>query len=135
MAKPQRFSGRYWLRLAVFAAVLSSVAAIFLLVHFFRLQLNAFVTPHRNANIGTPAELNRPYEDITLTTNDGLEITGWHIFGTQPKAVILVHGIDANRRALLPEAEVLSEAGYHLVMIDLRGHGQSQGTEAVGIMR
>lgn len=129
-SKAKRFSGQYWRRLFIFAAVVSSVAALLLLVHFIRLQLEAFVTPHRNTNIGTPAELNRPYEEVTLTTADGLQIAGWYIAGTRPEAVILVHGIDANRRAVLPEAAILAEAGYHLLMIDLRGHGLSEGNEA-----
>jgi hypothetical protein len=39
-----RFSGRYWLRLIIFTAVVSLVAAIFLLAYFMWLQLEAFVT-------------------------------------------------------------------------------------------
>jgi dipeptidyl aminopeptidase/acylaminoacyl peptidase len=121
---------RYWLRLAVFTLLASTGAAIFLLVCFVQLQLDAFVTPHRNVNVGTPAGLNRPYEEVRLTTTDGLEIAGWYIAGTQPQAIILVHGIDANRAAVLPEAGILAGAGYHLLLIDLRAHGQSEGDKA-----
>jgi dipeptidyl aminopeptidase/acylaminoacyl peptidase len=64
-----------------------------------------------------------------LTTADGLELAAWYIPGSQPNAIIVVHGINANRAALLPEARVLAGAGYHLLIIDLRGHGHSQGTE------
>jgi dipeptidyl aminopeptidase/acylaminoacyl peptidase len=32
--------------------------------------------------------------------------------------------------AVLPEAKILAEAGYHLLLIDLRGHGQSEGETA-----
>jgi fermentation-respiration switch protein FrsA (DUF1100 family) len=129
-SKAGRFSRQYWLRLAIFTAIVSTLAAVFLLVHFVQLQVNAFVTPHRFTNIGTPAQLNRPYEDITLTTKDGLKISGWYILGRQPNGIILVHGIDANRAVLLPQATILAEAGYHLVLIDLRAHGQSEGDQA-----
>jgi dipeptidyl aminopeptidase/acylaminoacyl peptidase len=125
-----RFSGRYWLRLIIFTAVVSLVAAIFLLAYFMWLQLEAFVTPRRHAGIGTPLELGRPFDPVTLRTKDGLQIAGWYIEGSRPDAIILVHGIDANRRAVLPEAAVLAGAGYHLLMIDLRGHGQSEGDVA-----
>jgi dipeptidyl aminopeptidase/acylaminoacyl peptidase len=121
---------QYWLRLAVFTATVSTLAAIFLLVRFIQLQIEAFVTPHRYPNIGVPTLIDQPYEDIILTTGDGLKISGWYIPGRQPNAIILVHGIDANRTAILPEAAVLAEAGYHLVLIDLRAHGQSEGNEA-----
>ncbi len=130
MTKSDRFLHRYWVRLGIFAVILSTVAAIFLLAHFVRLQLNVFVTPQRQTNVGTPAELERPYEDVTLTAADGLQIAGWHIAGTKPYAVIMVHGIDTNRRAVLPEAGILAEAGYHLLLIDLRAHGQSEGNQA-----
>ncbi len=128
--KTERFSGPYWLRLAAFMAILSTLAAIFLLVYFIRLQVDAFVTPHRNPNIGDPTLINRPYEEISLTTGDDLKISGWYIPGRQPHAIILVHGIDGNRTGVLPEAAILAEAGYHLALIDLRGHGQSEGNEA-----
>ncbi len=126
---PKRFSGRYWLRLGLFSGTVLTLATLFLLTYFIHLQVNAFVTPHRNSNIGTPSEITTHYEDITLTTSDKLFISGWYFPGTQSKAIILVHGIDGNRKNVLPEAAVLLEAGYHVVLIDLRGHGQSEGTE------
>lgn len=125
-----RFSRQYWQRMAILVVVGFVAGAIFLLIRFAQLQLDAFVIPHRNTNIGMPDEVDRPYKDVTLTTRDGLNIAGWYIPGTQPKAVILVHGIDANRRAVLPEASVLADAGYHLLLIDLRGHGESEGNTA-----
>lgn len=128
--KPDRFSRRYWLRLVTFTIVVSSIAALALLVHFIQVQLDAFVTPRRHTNVGPPTMLNHPYEDIILTTTDGLKISGWYIPGTRPYAVIMVHGIDANRQAVLPEAAILAEAGYHLLFIDLRGHGLSEGNQA-----
>jgi dipeptidyl aminopeptidase/acylaminoacyl peptidase len=94
------------------------------------LQLEAFVTPRRYSEIGVPAEFERPYQDVTLVTSDNLKISGWYIPGSRPQAIILVHGIDANRRAVIPEAMVFAQAGYHLFMFDLRAHGQSEGREA-----
>jgi dipeptidyl aminopeptidase/acylaminoacyl peptidase len=116
--------------LLLFTLAASTAAAIFLLVHFIHLQLNAFLTPYRQLEIGTPAELNRPYQDIRLTTADSLNISAWYIPGSRAQAIILVHGIDANRSAVLPEAKILAEAGYHLLMLDLRAHGQSEGSLA-----
>ncbi len=127
LSKSDRYSRKYWLRLIAFVAALFGIAAFFLLVHFIQLQLDAFVTPKRNANVGVPAELGRPYKDIILTTADDLKIAGWYIAGTRPYGVVLIHGIDGNRGDVLPVAGVLAEAGYHLVMIDLRAHGQSEG--------
>lgn len=128
--KPKRFSRRYWLRLIIFTTAVSSVAALSLLVYFIYAQLEAFVTPVRLTNISQPEQLNRPYKDVTVTTSDGLKISGWYFTGTRPDAIILVHGINANRLAVVPEAKILAEAGYHLLLIDLRGHGLSEGNQA-----
>lgn len=121
---------KYWLRLIAFAVVLFLCATIFVLLYLGQLQLDVFITPKRNPNVGTLDVLNRPYRDVELTTSDGLKISGWYVPGSIPQAIVLVHGIDANRQAVVPEAKILSEAGYHLLLIDLRAHGLSEGTQA-----
>lgn len=126
---PRPHSGQYWRRLGIFTVITLTVAVLFLLVYFINLQVNAFVTPKRVPVIGSPAEVGLVYQDVTLTTSDGLKLAGWYIPGRQPNAIILVHGIDANRAAVLPHAAILAGAGYHLLLFDLRGHGQSEGSE------
>jgi dipeptidyl aminopeptidase/acylaminoacyl peptidase len=126
----KRFSRLYWLRLAGYTVTMVTLAAVGLLAYFIKIQVDAFVTPRRNTALGDPTVLNRPYQDILLTTSDGVKIAGWYIAGSRPQAIILVHGIDANRSAVLPEAAFLAEAGFHLVMIDLRAHGHSGGSQA-----
>ena len=76
---------------------------------------------------GTPADVGLAYEDVMLTTSDELKISGWYLPGTQPRGMIVVHGIWANKQAMLPAATMLSQAGYHVLLIDLRGHGFSEG--------
>ncbi|MEW5960354.1 MAG: alpha/beta fold hydrolase [Chloroflexota bacterium] len=130
--RPAAVTKQYWLRLGIFAAVVSALAAICLLVILIRMQLRVFVTPYRNAQVdaaAATAALQRPVQDISLTTGDGLQLAGWYSPGAQPQAVIVVHGINANRMAVLPEASILAGAGYHLLLLDLRGHGRSQGDQ------
>jgi dipeptidyl aminopeptidase/acylaminoacyl peptidase len=88
------------------------------------LQFRHLLVPYRIQNMGV---LERPHQDVTFTTADGVEISGWYIPGTRPEGVILVHGIHANRGYLIPQAEILAGAGYHVLLIDLRGHGYSGG--------
>lgn len=100
-----------------------------MLIYFINLQVNAFVTPTRRPVIGSPADVGLVYQDVTLTTADGLKLAAWYIPGWQSNAIVLIHGIDANREAMLPHALIFAEAGYPLLLLDLRGHGQSEGTE------
>lgn len=122
-------SRQYWRRLAKFTALCLVVAALALFGSFVYLQVKTFTTPHRQPVSGSPADYSLTFQDVTFTTTDGLKLSGWYIPGRLPDAIILVHGIDANRTVLLPEAALLNEAGYHLLLLDLRGHGQSEGAE------
>jgi dipeptidyl aminopeptidase/acylaminoacyl peptidase len=90
-------------------------------------QLDIFVTPVRQTNLTLPPNIDLNYEEVRFKTSDGLTIAGWYVAGRRPEAIILVHGINANRLAMLPEALILHEAGYQLLLIDLRGHGHSEG--------
>jgi len=78
---------------------------------------------------GTPADIGIAYEEVTLITSDGLKISGWYLPGNKPYGVVVVHGIWANKQAVLPIATILSEAGYQVLVIDLRGHGFSEGDQ------
>jgi pimeloyl-ACP methyl ester carboxylesterase len=41
--------------------------------------------------------------------------------------VVLLHGVRMDKRSLEPMAEALSDAGFRAVLVDLRGHGESDG--------
>jgi dipeptidyl aminopeptidase/acylaminoacyl peptidase len=92
-------------------------------------QLDVFTIARRTPITSSPADIGLPFEEVSLTTRDGLALAGWYIPGSQPNAIILIHGINANRQVMLPTARLLAEAGYPLLLLDLRGHGQSEGFE------
>ena len=94
---------------------------------------NALTLPKRDfAGGATPAELGLAYEDVRFAARHGAaEIAGWYIPGdAEAPVIIMVHGRDASRTAavgggFLREAKLLHDGGYGVLMIDLRGHGQS----------
>lgn len=120
---------RYWLRLMGFTLVVSIIAFCVVLTLLIKRQLEIFITPVRNTNLSLPPNTALNYQEVSFKTSDGLTISGWYVAGSRPQAIILVHGINANRLAVLPEALILREAGYHLLLIDLRGHGHSEGNQ------
>ena len=79
------------------------------------------------------------YEDVGFAAGDKVEIAGWFIPPeNRRRAIVLVHGKDASRTRELdreprddqpgefPNLAVgLSRQGFAVLMIDLRGHGQS----------
>lgn len=123
----KRFFSRRWVRISLF--VLSSLGVALLAVagYMLYLQVVHLTTPGRDPEIGRPAGL--AYREVTLTTADGLHLDAWYAPGTRDAGIVLVHGIHANRTEMLPQAYMLSAAGYPLLLLDLRGHGRSEGEQ------
>jgi pimeloyl-ACP methyl ester carboxylesterase len=92
-----------------------------------QLGLNDYLRPNRTIDEHVPSDLDLPYRDAPLLTSDGLHLAAWFIPGSEPDALILVHGLGANRAAMLRLAADLHARGYSLLLPDLRAHGRSQG--------
>lgn len=87
------------------------------------LVAGALVAPSLRA-IAPPSDL--PVESVTLASAAGTQIRGWFVAG-QPGhgVVLLLHGVRADRTAMLPRARFLHTAGYHVMLLDLQAHGES----------
>ena len=98
----------------------------FLIRPFYVVYL--FVRPPRlRVAFFTPTNLGVTYEDITLTSQDGVALAVWYIPSRNTAAVILLHGHSGNRLGVVHHAEALVQAGYGVLMFDLRAHGSSGG--------
>ncbi len=76
-----------------------------------------------------------PYDTVRLQTSKGLFIDAW--FSRPDSAakgtVILFHGITVTKTQLLDEASEFRYGGYNVMLVDLRGHGNSAGnTTTIG---
>jgi fermentation-respiration switch protein FrsA (DUF1100 family) len=78
--------------------------------------------------VGHPsADLAPTTENVALRSADGVLLQGWYVPSTNRAAVLLGHGWGANRTQLLPEARALVNAGYGVLLLDQRAHGESGG--------
>lgn len=68
-----------------------------------------------------------PFEDVRLTTSDGLTLRGWYKPSRNGAAVIFVHGGNENRNWFVPEAAALAQAGFGVLLYDSRACGESDG--------
>jgi alpha-beta hydrolase superfamily lysophospholipase len=74
-----------------------------------------------------PASL--PVQSVQFPSASGATLHGWFVAGQPGRGVvILMHGVHANRLALLTRAQVLSRSGYAVLLFDFQGHGESAGT-------
>jgi dipeptidyl aminopeptidase/acylaminoacyl peptidase len=92
---------------------------------------NILSTPTRNFDPKAVLAFSKPPQDVHFLASDGVEIAGWFLPSKlNKKAIILVHGMNSSRTAEFgghfPEfAAGLNREGFTILMIDLRGHGQS----------
>ena len=68
---------------------------------------------------------------ISLTSSDGVALNAWFVppQGEENKGVVLLlHGMDGmDASSLLGQASVLNQAGYAVLLPDMRAHGRSGG--------
>ena len=76
----------------------------------------------------TPAALGLAYDPVTLTTADGVELAAWYLAGTNGAGVVVLHGAGSTRSDVLDQAAALVSSGYAALLVDARGHGDSDGT-------
>ncbi len=76
----------------------------------------------------TPADLGLDHENVTLTTVDGVDLAAWYVPSTSSAAVVMMHGAGSTRSDVLDQAAVLHRNGFGTLLIDARGHGDSNGT-------
>ena len=84
--------------------------------------------PARVAVVGSPADVGLPYEDVVMAAAGGVTLRGWYIPSENGAAIIAIHGADGNRNQLVGHAQFLAQAGYGVLLYDLRAHGESDGT-------
>jgi hypothetical protein len=83
----------------------------------------AWVATHRPAAAPEAAGLGRPYEDVTIRTEDGLDLAGWYVASQNGAAVITF----PSREGSVPESRMLASLGFGVLALDMRGYGESDG--------
>ena len=75
-----------------------------------------------------PSDWSMNYEEITLTTTDGVKLNGWYIPRHESKQVLLFfHGNAGNISHRRDSIEIFHRLGLNVFIIDYRGYGNSQG--------
>ncbi len=79
---------------------------------------------------GSPGDVGLEYEGIGFESEDGVPLRAWWIEkGDAERVAVLVHGFGGNRsdEQILQTAPIYASRDYSLLILDLRGHGDSKG--------
>jgi fermentation-respiration switch protein FrsA (DUF1100 family) len=112
------------------------VLRIFLILVVFLFSIR-FLLPHilfkpTRAINGTPESYGMPFEDVMITTSDGVRINGWFVPAKNARGTVLFfHGNAGNISDRLDSIEVFNSIGFSVFIIDYRGYGKSEGTPSV----
>ena len=111
-------------RYALMTLVLATAAAVSFVVIGGRMIAGA-PAPVASGAAGLAAE------DVAFTGSRGVLLHGWLVPAAQPAAaVVLMHGLGEDRRAMLDRAQFLNRAGHAVLLFDFQGHGDSDGGTA-----
>ena len=99
--------------------------------------------PPRQPCIKTPKEYGMEYESINFYSSDGVKLSAWEIgCSGSNRLAIITHPLGCNKYGFNPNhpgankqtgykiellklAKVLYDAGYNVLTMDMRGHGES----------
>jgi fermentation-respiration switch protein FrsA (DUF1100 family) len=77
----------------------------------------------------TPADWGMSYEDITLTTGDGVRLSAWLIPSPGARQTLLfLHGNAGNISHRGDSIAIFHRLGLDVLILDYRGYGRSEGT-------
>ncbi len=116
------------MRLNNFARFTLFTTLIILMISAFGCSKNFVYFPEKEL-IATPANAGLSFEDLTLTTEDGVKINAWYVPFEKSEGVLLwFHGNAGNmgNRVNLLQA-LYKELKLNIMIIDYRGYGKSEG--------
>ena len=105
----------------------------FSLLAGIRLMLPLFVFLPTAEIIHTPVILNLSFEDVFVTTSDGVRLHGWYVpaRGEARGTLLFFHWNAGNISHNLGSIEVFNNLGLSVFIIGYRGYGKSEGVPSI----
>lgn len=109
----------------ILLAILAIYVLLCLAVFFGQGKLVWFPGP---APTSTPGDHGLPFDDLSITTADGVALHAWRLRAENPRgAVVFCHGNAGNIEVRLERGRALLDMGFDVLLFDYRGYGGSAG--------
>lgn len=80
----------------------------------------------RMREVGSPGDAGLPFDEVGVPTVRGRKLFGWLLpVPNATRTLVVLHGWGGNAEQMLPMAAPFHEAGFNVLLIDARNHGQS----------
>lgn len=114
-----------WLRRVVIVGAVAVVAILTALGWLGQRMAFGYLHPRRVMPSSSPAAYGINYEDVTLTTSDGVSLAAWY---TPPQNGIVILAAHGHAAARLADVHAMfASHGYGVLSWDFRAHGASGG--------
>lgn len=117
---------RYWFNLFIVASLFVFLSILTGTLIFTSHWTKSILYPHTAVPTGDLLKAEEiPFADVTLTTQDGVELAAWYTPPQNGAVILIAHGYNDNR----PESiyAMFVENGYGTLAWDFRAHGGSEG--------
>ncbi len=118
-----------------------TVAGLLILVVFLLLVSLRLLSPlvvsrialRPTANVtNTLQSVGITYEDVTITTSDGLRLNAWYVPAKPSRGTLLfLHGRAGNISGRVDSIEIFHRLGLSVLIVDYRGFGRSEGRRSI----
>lgn len=106
--------------------VLTTAAGVYLAEGLVRPWCRPSTQEDRDAALQLASRTGGTLQDVSIASDDGVRLAGWLFTPAAPVgAVLMLHGQGGSRVGMLPYVEMLFGAGYEVLAVDARGHGDS----------
>ncbi|MFP3854813.1 MAG: alpha/beta hydrolase [Anaerolineales bacterium] len=119
---------KYLLNLLAFAVVSFLALGLSMLTYQNIVMAGAYLAP-APSEVVLPVDFPHELQPVQFKSDGALRLHGWLIEPDLPAIVILLHGYDANRTAMLWHADQLARAGFGILLYDERASGMSGGEQ------
>jgi uncharacterized protein len=110
------------------------IGIILVVIALSLLLVYANTHPPKYSLFEPPSAYKADYEDVVFTSQDGVTLKGWLVKPSHPRqpspAIIICHGLGANKSDFTELAATLSRRGYAVLLFDFRAHGESGGSRS-----
>lgn len=108
------------------AAAVIAIVAYVMTPHTLERMFLYFPTRELEAN---PSGVGLAFQDLNMLTEDRVKLHGWFVPSTHARTTLLIfHGNAGNISHRLPWIEILHDLPAHVLIVDYRGYGKSEGT-------